>query len=113
MCPTPDRRGLAGGFPEHCEGETSLGELGEVSEERGSRPNSCNKFLPSGGPSGAYFWGRNMGLDGNDAVKTGGGKRGFLEAGDGDVARKLGVDTWKKEGTERVIQVTGKTPLQE
>ena len=38
---------------------------------------------------------------------------GFLRQVTGMSARKLGVDTWKKEGTERVIQVTGKTPLQE
>ena len=58
-----------------------MGALGEVSEERGSRTDSCNKFLLRVGPSGAYFGGRNMGLDGNDAAKPGGVTRVFLEAG--------------------------------
>ena len=82
---TPDIRRLVGGFPEHWEGETSLGALGEVYEERGRRKNSCSKFLPIGGPSGDYFWGGNMGLGGNYDAKTGGGTCGFLEAGGGDV----------------------------
>ena len=58
----------------------------EVSEERGSRPDSHSKVLLSGGPGSAPFWGGNMGLDGNDAAKTGGGKRGFLAAGGRDVS---------------------------
>ena len=37
----------------------------------------------SGGPSGASFWGGNMGLNGNDAAETGGGTRG-IEAGGRD-----------------------------
>ena len=70
---------------EHRHGEKRFGVLGEVAEERGSRPDNFSKFLPSGGPSGASFWGGNMGLDRNDAAKTGGGTRGFLEAGGRDV----------------------------
>ena len=66
---------------EHWEGKKSLGALGEVAEEVGSRPNSCRKVRPSSVPGGASFQGRNMGLDGNDAAKTGGVKRGFFEAG--------------------------------
>ena len=50
-----------------------MGALEEVSEERGSRHDSCSKFLPSGGPGGASFWGGSMGLDCNNAAKTGGG----------------------------------------
>ena len=60
-------------------------KFGEVSEERGSRPDNCSKFLLSGGPSRDYFWGRNMGLDDSDAAKTEGGTRGFLEEGGKDV----------------------------
>ena len=82
MCTT---RGLAGGFPEHWEGENSLGELGEVAEDVGIRPDSCKKVLPSGASCGASFGGGNMGLDGNDAAKNGGGTRGFIDAGGGDV----------------------------
>ena len=84
-CPTPDGRGMVGGSPEHWEGETSLGALGEVAEEGGSRADSCRKVLPICGPGGEYFWGGKMGLDGNDAAKTGGVTRVFIEAGGGDV----------------------------
>ena len=70
---------------EHWEGDKSLGALWGVPGERGSRPNSCSKFLPSGGPRDASFWVGNMPLDGNDATKTVGGARGFLETGGGDV----------------------------
>ena len=28
-------------------------------------------------------------------------------------ARKLGVDTWKKEGEDMVLQATGKNPLRD
>ena len=43
--------------------------LGEVDEEEGSITDSCRNFLPSGGPSSAYFWSGKMGLDGNDDEK--------------------------------------------
>ena len=62
-----------------------MGVIGKVAKERGNRPDSCRKFLPRGGTSGDSFGGRNMGLDGNDAEKTGGSTCGFLEAGGGDV----------------------------
>ena len=62
-----------------------MGALGEVSEERGNINYSCRKFLPSGGPSSASFGGGNMGLDGNNAEKSGGGTCGFLYIGYGDV----------------------------
>ena len=48
---------MVGGSPEHWEGETSLGALGEVAEEGGSRADSCRKVLPICGPGGEYFWG--------------------------------------------------------
>ena len=67
-----------------------MGALGGVAEEIGSRPDSCSKFIPSGGPSGASFWGGNMGLDGNDDAKNGGGTHGFLEADGGDVGAQAG-----------------------
>ena len=35
----------------------------------------------------------------------------FLRQVAGTSARKLGVDTWKKEGEERVLQATGENPL--
>ena len=76
---------MAGGLPEHLKVDTRLGALGEVSEEGGSRTDSCSKVLPIGGPGGDYFLVGKMGLGGNDAAKTGGGTRGFLEAGDRDV----------------------------
>ena len=38
---------------------------------------------------------------------------GLLMQVEGMLARKLGVDTWQKEGTERVPQGTGKKPLRE
>ena len=81
----PDGQGLAGGSPGHCEDETSFGALGGAAEEGGRRPDSCRKVLPSGSPVGASFWGGNMGIDGNDAAKTGGVTRGFLEAGGVDI----------------------------
>ena len=42
----------------------------EVAEEEGIEPNSLRKVLLIGGPGGAPLWGRNMGFDGNGAVKT-------------------------------------------
>ena len=85
MCPTPYGQGLAGGSSEHWESKTSLGALGEVSEEVGSRPDSCIKILPSGVPGCASFCGRNVVIDGNDAANTVGGTHEFLEAGGRDV----------------------------
>ena len=73
-----------------------MGALGGVDEERGSRPDSCSKFLPSGGTSGDSFGGRNMGLDGNDAEKLEWVHMGFLRQVAGMAACKLGVYTWKK-----------------
>ena len=69
----------------HWEGKTSLGALGGVFEEGGSRPDGCIKFLPSIGPSGASFGVRNMSLDGNDAAKAVGVTRGCIESGGEDV----------------------------
>ena len=84
-CPTPGGRGLVGGLMENWEGKTSLGALGGVFEEGGSRPDGCIKFLPSIGPSGASFGVRNMSLDGNDAAKAVGVTRGCIESGGEDV----------------------------
>ena len=75
-CTTPDGRGLTSSFPEHWDGETSLGALGEVADEGGIRPDGRNKVLSIGSRGSASFWGRNIGIDGNDAVKNGGGWRG-------------------------------------
>ena len=80
-------------MPDHWEGETSLGELGKVAEERGNIPKSRSKFLLSGGPSCASFGGGNMGLDGNDAEKLEGVYVGSLRQVVGMSAHKLGVDT--------------------
>ena len=80
-CTTPNVHGMARGSLECLRGRTYLGLLGEVAEERGSRPDSCRKFLTSGGPIDASFWGGNMDLDGNDAAKTGRVTHDFLEAG--------------------------------
>ena len=38
---------------------------------------------------------------------------GFLRQVVGMTARNLGVDTWQKDGAERVIQATSTNPLQE
>ena len=84
-CPTPDGKVLAGSYPEHWEGETNFGALGEFSEEGGSITDSCSKFLPISGPVSASFWGGNMALDVNDAAETGGGTHELLEKGGGDV----------------------------
>ena len=62
-----------------------MGAFGGVTEAVESRPNSFRKFLTSGGPSGASFWVVKMGLDGNDAAKSGRGTHGFLESCGGNV----------------------------
>ena len=38
---------------------------------------------------------------------------GFLRQVAGMSVRKLGVDTWQKEGSKRVLKATGTKPLQE
>ena len=38
---------------------------------------------------------------------------GFLRQVAGMTARKMGVDTWQKEGAERVVQAIGTNPMQE
>ena len=38
---------------------------------------------------------------------------GFLRQVEGKKAQKMPVNNWRKEGAERVIQGTGKKPLQE
>ena len=61
------------------------GSLGKFLRREVADPIVATSFYRAVVQAVLIFWGRNMGLDGNDAVKTGGGKRGFLEAGDGDV----------------------------
>ena len=90
MGPTPVGRGLADGFTEHREGEKSLGEFREVSEDGGSRPNRLRKVLPRGGPGGAPIWVGNLGFDVRDVVKTREGTCGFLAEGCGDKGSKDG-----------------------
>ena len=71
-------------------GQEKFGALGEVADEGGSRTNSLSKVLTSGGPGSAPRWGGNLGLDDNYGAKTGGGTRGCLAAGGGDVSSKAG-----------------------
>ena len=91
-------RGLAGGFPEHLEGETSLGTVREVAEEVGSRPNGLSKVLPRSGPGGATLWVANLGIDGSDDGKNREGPGVFLAAGDGDEGLKSGGRYFSKGG---------------
>ena len=89
---------MAGGLPEHSEGEKNLGKFREVAEEGGSGPDSLSKVLTIGGPGGAPLWGGNLGLVGNNAAKTLGGTRGFLAAGDRDDRLKAGGQYLEKGG---------------
>ena len=77
-------KGLAGGSPEHLEGETILGEVREVAEEGRSVPNHLSKVIPHSGPGGATLWFVNLGSDGRDAAKPCGGTCEFHPAGDRD-----------------------------
>ena len=67
-----------------------MGTFRGVYEDGGSGTNSLSKVLPSGGPFGASLWDGNLGFDGNDAKKTLGSTRGFLEKGGRDDGSKAG-----------------------
>ena len=53
---SPSGRGMAGGSPEHLEGNTSLGEVRKVSKAGGSVLDHLGKVLSCGGSGGATLW---------------------------------------------------------
>ena len=85
--------------------------LGEVAEEGGSIPGSRSKVLPIRGPGDASFRAETWVLTEMMLQKMEGVHVSFLRKVTGMSVSKLGVDTWKKEEAERVLQATGKKCL--
>ena len=88
---------MAGGSPEHREGEKSLGMFREVAEE-GEEPIVSEKLYLAVVQVVLLFWAETWFLTAMKLQKLEGVNVGFLRQVAEMTARKLGVDTWQKGG---------------
>ena len=88
---------MAGGSPEHREGEKSLGMFREVAEE-GEEPIVSEKLYLAVVQVVLLFRAETWFLTAMTLQKLEGVNVGFLRQVAEMTARKLGVDTWQKEG---------------
>ena len=102
---------MAGSLLEHLEGKISLGTVREVADEGGSRPDCLIKFLPRSCPGGSTSWVGNLGVDGSYAEKLKVLYVSFLRQVTGMKDQRMGGDTWRQEGEDKVLQEAGTQPL--
>ena len=86
MAARPVGRQLAGGPPEYQEGMPILRPVSKATTGGGGGSVSVRNILSGSGAGGVTLWGRDLGIVGGIGQYTGGGPRGFPQAGDGKEA---------------------------
>ena len=79
----------------------------------GAEPIVSEKFYRAVVQEVLLFVAETWGLTAAVLKKLEGVHVGFLLQAAGMTDRKLGVDTWQKDGADRVLQATGTKPLRE